>query len=269
MIAETEGATAAPCQTERGKVAAIITSYNMPERADKLAEAILASKWPCDLILVDNGSDIVAPSKYTTLRLEKNVQTTNGWLAGVKYAQEHDEYFAYMFIITSAEPVRGDMVSSCAGILDIDPEAVGVHPALTPDSTTIWEHMKARGGPFRRTWMIDNICSIYRTDFFNAHPFDPALIYGHGIDLEICYHARRENRRLWIAEGAQVRKITDIGYQLPVTTNGNTVIENRMNMTANDRNHRAMENMREVLIPRYGPDFWGVLTREFVTDNLK
>jgi hypothetical protein len=240
------------------RVAAIVVNYNMPERADRLAEAIQKSKWPVDLILVDNGSDITAPSKYSTLTIEKNVQTTNGWLRGVDFAAEQFPYFAYMFIITSAEPASGDFVAACASVLAEDENAVGVHPALTIDSTTMWEHMKARGAGNRQTWMIDNICSMYRSDWFQEHRFDPDLIYGHGIDLEICYHARKEGRGLWITEGAQVRKITDIGYTM-----------DRMNMTAEDRRRKAYANMTQVLSARYGAGYWQFLTNSHRTADME
>lgn len=242
------------------RVAVLIVNYNMPERADEIAAAVGRSSWPCDAILIDNGSDIMPPAKHTTLQLEKNVQTTRGWLAGLAYAREHGPYFAYMFCITSAEWMRGDPVAACAQVLADDPNAVGAHPALTPDSTTAWHHLKARGGAvLRPTWMIDNISSMYRADWFDAaQRFDPRLIYGHGIDLEACWMARKEGRGLWVTEAAGVRKITDIGYSM-----------NRMNMTADERNRRANVNMREVLPARYGEAFWERLTTEYVTDTLR
>jgi hypothetical protein len=118
--------------------------------------------------------------------------------------------------------------------------------------------MKKRGDWIRKTWMIDNIFSVWRADFFHRHPFDPALIYGHGIDLEICYHARKENRLIYICENAEVRKITDIGYTM-----------NRMNMTADERRKNGYINMSEVLSKRYGFDFWNFLTRSYVTPDLQ
>lgn len=240
------------------KVACVLVNYNMPERADALAEAVLSSRWDVDLVLVDNGSDIVKPAKNTTIRLPKNIQTTNGWLEGVRHARKMGNHFAYVFMITSAEPVSGDFISDCAELLANNENAVGAHPALTPDSTTLWEHMKYRDGVNRRTWMLDNICSMYKADFFDAHPFDPDLIYGHGIDLEICYHARKEGRSLWIVESSQVKKVTDIGYSM-----------RRMNMTAEERRRNGFANMSAILTQRYGPDFWNFLTRSYLPEGMK
>ncbi len=244
------------------RIAILITNYNMPERANALVEAIRQRvKWPHDLILVDNGSDLEPPSLYTTLRLANNIQTTGGWLKGLDYAGqlalEHGEpYLAYWFLITSAEflPGGGDPLAPLAELLLNDPNAVGVHPALAPDSTTNWEHLVAQGGDQpRRAWMIDNIASLYRADWFDSiGRFDPALTFAHGIDLETCWKARREGRSLWVHEGSQVKKISNIGYTM-----------NRMNMTASDRVRLAKENMDAVLGQRYGADYWERLMNEY------
>ena len=72
------------------RVAAIVVNYNMVERANSIAEGIKKHvKWPVDIIVVDNGSDLKdsPPSPYTAIRLEANVQTTNGWLMGIEYAK--------------------------------------------------------------------------------------------------------------------------------------------------------------------------------------
>jgi len=67
----------------------------MPERTNALVKYIHnhAQVFPVDVIVVDNGSDLVKPSKYTTVRLEKNLQTTGGWLAGLDSLDQ--QYFAY------------------------------------------------------------------------------------------------------------------------------------------------------------------------------
>ena len=69
------------------RVAIIIINYNMLERANKLVEDIeRVVKHPHDTILVDNASDIMEASEYTSIRLTKNVQTANGWMTGLAYA---------------------------------------------------------------------------------------------------------------------------------------------------------------------------------------
>ena len=64
------------------KVAIILLNYNMPERADDAVANILARvQVPYELIVVDNGSDIVEPADSTTLMLSKNVQVSRILLA--------------------------------------------------------------------------------------------------------------------------------------------------------------------------------------------
>lgn len=241
------------------KVAVVIVNYNMPERADALAEHIRACvRWPHDLIVVDNRSDLVPSARSTNVRLTHNVQTTGGWLAGLDYADDlGGDYLAYWFLITSAEFVDdSDPLTPMAQLLMDDENAVGAHPALTPDSTTAWKHLHARGGPMRRTWMIDNIASLYRASWFDAiGRFDPAMSMAWGIDLETCWLARSQDRSLWVHEGVQVKKVTDIGYTM-----------NRMNMSADARRSLAGAEMAEVLGRKYGSDWNNKMRTEYVDD---
>jgi hypothetical protein len=242
-----------------GKVAVFLTNYNMPEKADALYEYIdRHTSWETDIYLVDNGSDLVAPAVHTNTWLEKNMQTTAGWLAGLKAAKKFGKYFAYAFLITSADfdgIENQDPITPMAELLEEDENAVGVHAALTLDSTTSWMHLLTRGGTGpRRTWFIDNVFSMYRAEWFDSIGwFDPDMRYAWGVDLETCWHARLQKRGLYVHEGVRIRKITDIGYTM-----------NRMNMSADDRRHKAGQNMEIVLSQKYGDQWWQVMTEQFV-----
>jgi len=232
-------------------VAIVITNYNMPERTDALVEYIHDNvKHPFDIAVVDNGSDIEKPSKYTSVRLHRNVQTTNGWLMGLHYFDalrvvSGKEYSAYWFLITSAEFVGGDPLSPMCDVLQSRYDVVGVHPVLTQDSTTYWRHMKEGGD----TWMMDNIASLYDAKWFDSiGRFDPALIYAWGIDLETGYKARSDGKKLHLCKGAKVKKVTDIGYDM-----------SRMNMTAREREGKASENMTRILSGRYGAGWYDMM----------
>jgi hypothetical protein len=249
------------------KVAVVIVNYNMPERADALAEHIKAhTAWEHDIILVDNGSDITKPAKNTTLALKWNVQTTNGWMAGLDYADalaaySGAPYFAYWFLITSAEFIDNtDVLTPMAEFLKLNPSAVGVHPSLSRDTTTSWDHLITRGGwEPRETWMIDNIASLYRSDWFDRlGRFDRNLIYGWGIDLETCWKARQQNCTLWVDERVRMKKVTDIGYAM-----------NRMNMTDGERKVKAGSNMCDILSKRYGVRWREMMYGEGVDERLK
>lgn len=242
--------------------AILITNYNMPERTDALCEHIEDNvRCDYDLFVVDNGSDIMPPSRFTTEWLEKNVQTTGGWLEALKCADAVGrEYSYYWFLITSAEfmPASGDVLSPMVDFMDDDPEAVGVHPALSRDSVTAWTQLWARpSGGFRRTWMIDNIASLYRADWFNEiGRFDPALKYGWGIDLETSWRARAEGRSLWVCDVVRMRKVNNIGYTM-----------GRMNMTSIDRTRLAGENMESVLRGKYGVEWMTKMYNDNVQES--
>ncbi len=230
------------------RVAIFLTNYNMPEATDRMYEHVEAhTHIPHDFYIVDNASDLVEPSQYTNVWIKpKNKQTTAGWLEGLRLAYLNDRYSAYLFTITSCDfaGLSGDPLAPLAAHLQGDPNAVGVHAALTTDSTTSWEHLKARGGnTARRTWFLDNLWCMYRAEWFDSiNWFDPELRYAWGIDLETCYIARQQGRSLWVHEGARVRKVTDIAYAME-----------RMRMSADERRHLAGTNMEIILSRKYGP----------------
>jgi len=249
------------------RVAVILTNYNMPERADAMGDYLKEyAKHPYDFYCVDNASDLVPPSKYTNVFLSHNVQTTNGWLAGMKAADNSGiDYFAYVFAITSCdfpEWQKTDPIKPLVDVLLNDPNAVGIHPALTDDSTTDWTEMKTRGGKGHRPiWHLDNLFAMYRADWFNSiGRFDPELTYAHGPDLETGWYARHEGRGLYIHEDVQIRKISQIGY-----------VMDRMHMTTAQRNANAMEEMQRVLGRKWGtwPICWQRLISEYVTPEMK
>lgn len=245
------------------KIAAFIVNYNMPERADDLSNYIKSkAKWPVDIYLIDNSSDLKFPAKNTTVWLKKNVQTCNGWLEGMREADcKGEKYFAYWFLITSARFVDNkDPLSGMVKFLINNKDAVGIHPSLTKDSTTAWGHLINRGeNKPRRTWMIDNIASLYRADWFDSiGRFDKEMIYAWGVDLETCYLARKQEKSIWVDERIQVEKINNIGYTM-----------NRMNMSAEDRSVLADKNMREILEKKYGKNYWDMMMKEGVLKSWK
>jgi hypothetical protein len=252
-------------------VAIIIPNYNMPEATDALGDYIQANiKYPHKLIVVDNGSDLAPVSKWTKLRLDENLQTTAGWLMGLHLAdcierKYGEEFFAYWFLITSTlfpDPSTNspDLLAPMVRFLQEEPEAVGIHHALTYDSTTSWRHLIDRGtkNP-RRTWMLDNISSVYRARWFNQiGRFDPDLSMGWGVDFETCYLARVSGRSLWVFDGLCVKKITDIGYTM-----------GRMNMSSEQRQLLASRNMDLVLRRRYGPGWESIMRHASVDESWR
>lgn len=242
-----------PHRTPSKRVAFIITNYNMPERTNQIVESIRKKvKWPVDIIVVDNGSDLMKPSKYTTLRLEKNVQTTNGWLVGLQYAKSLAAnrnicYFAYWIWITTClyDETQKDILTPLAQFLIEHPKAAGIAPALTADSTTAWHHLKkSSGNKPRKVGFLDELGVLWRASFFDSVGwFDPDELRGFGVDIETGYLARYSGRDVYIHDGVTVKKESGIAYKM-----------NRMNADTNEREVKAFAEMRMLLNRRYQGD---------------
>lgn len=248
-------------EVKEGRLALIVTNYNMPERASAIAEYVKEHvKYPTDVILVDNGSDLEPPSKYTSLQLAQNVQTTHGWLMGLNYCDslevfEGFKYLAYGFVITSSEILegQGDVIEKLMRPMVDDPEVAGVHPALSQDSTTWWKHLLKKGTGCRYTNMIDNIFSIYRADWFNQQGrFKPELTYAWGIDMETSYFARRDSKKILVNDDVEVRKVTNIGYKM-----------DRMNMSSEDRFKNAREQIDVYFKKEYGEKWNDIVSQMY------
>jgi len=247
------------------KVAIIIVNYNMKERADAIIKKLNETvKHPHDIILVDNGSDLVDKSEHTTLSLKKNVQTTNGWLMGLHYADSleiinNEKYFAYCFVITSTELVDNkDIVATMVKTMKEDETVVGVHPSLTKESTTHWKHLL--NNPIKdkqKVFMVDNIFSCYRASWFNSiGRFNNELTYAWGIDMETGYFAYRDNLKIVLDHNIKVSKETDIGYKM-----------NRMNMDASERILNANNQITEYFIRKYSINYKKELRYELLGYN--
>ena len=243
------------------KVAIILVNYNMKERADSIIDNLRKTvKQPYDVILVDNGSDLIEESKHTSLKLQKNVQTTNGWLMGLHYADSlevinNEKYFAYCFVITSAKLVETekDIISTMVQTMKEDNDVVGVHPSLTPSSTTHWKHLINTPDKCKEhVYFVDNIFSCYRASWFNKiKRFNPKLTYAWGIDIETGYFADVDRKKIVLDNSIQVEKETDIGYKM-----------NRMKMSSIERIHNASKQIDEYFIEKYGVNYKKLLYRK-------
>ncbi|KKQ94571.1 hypothetical protein A2865_00395 [Candidatus Woesebacteria bacterium RIFCSPHIGHO2_01_FULL_39_17] len=244
-------------------VAIILPNYNMPEAADALGDYIEKFiKYPHKLIVIDNGSDITPPSKYTSIKVSENLQTTAGWLLGLSVADyleiKHSlKFFAYWILITSTSFPNGkaDILSPLVKFLVKNPKAVAIAHSLTKDSTTGWKHLYDRGtGKPRRTWMLDNISTLYRADWFNKiGRFDPKMYMAWGSDLETSYIARSQGKSLWVYDGICAKKVTDTAYKM-----------NRMHLSSRKRRSLATKNMEEVMIFKYGENWNKIMRNKYV-----
>lgn len=233
------------------KVAVILTNYNMPERTNAIVEHIIFTvNHPIDYYIVDNGSDLVEPSKYTTVKLDRNRQTTGGFLAGVDAAVcSGEDYLAYWFIITSAKFIDTVWADPLDYLLPKmkHPDTFAISPSVNFPKHCAWEQwMSPRdGGGTRRIWGIDYICALISAEKYHAlGGFRPELKYMWGLIGEMNWKARKNGWKLYINDNYTIEKHTDIGYEM-----------NCMNMSAGDRRKLASANSKDILSPLYGEKY--------------
>jgi len=223
----------------------------MPERTDALVEHILETvQLPYDLIVVDNGSDLVEPSQYSTFVLPENTQTGGGFWAGIDYADSLGEHKYYWLMITSAEFYKNDLrdpLKPLVEVLEQDELAFCVQPAIRFVDNEAWSKwLEPRKNPLpRRIWGVDYISTLFRAEYFHKiGGFRKELPMMWGAIGECNYKARKEGYHLYVHDGYTMKKITNIGYTM-----------DRMNMTSVDRKNLATKQADEVLIPIYGKNY--------------
>ena len=224
----------------------------MPEKVDALVEHIYQTvKYPYDLIVVDNGSDLVEPSEHTTRYISNNVQTTGGFLEGLNCADRlRDDYFAYWMIITSASFIETDLrdpLQELMPILVADKEAFAVQPAIEFGYEQAWSGMMSPrdGKSLRRVWGTDYISTLFRAKYLNAMGrYRKELTMMWGVPGECNWKARKEGLHIYVHDGYVMRKETDIGYKM-----------DRMNMSAKERRNLASAESDRILEPIYGENY--------------
>ena len=230
--------------------AIIIVNYNMPERTDALVEHIYNTvKLPYEMIVVDNGSDLVDPSPYSTVHLPDNKQTTGGFVAGMDYAKWLSKEFEYYWMfITSSEFKEDDRdaLEILMKVMKSDEKAYAVSPAFTFNWSAFDQWMAPReGNKPRRVWGIDYLAALIdkrKLEEIGEFREDVTMMWGvHG---ECNMLARKKGWHIYVHDGYVMHKESNIGYKM-----------DRMNMTAEDRANLAQREKEKVYIPIYGSNF--------------
>lgn len=247
------------------RTAIVINSYNMFEYVDNAVEHIAATvKMPYDMIVVDNGSDQVPPSQYTTLWIPENIQMTRGFMEGVRYADSLEKkldepYFAYWLITTSCvffkeykgeDYMRIDPLELLLKVLVDDPLAYAVSPTMEfcGDKSAAWKphHSPRPGKKVRRLWALEPTATLHNAEHFNRlGRWNEELTYGWGICAESYYFARKAGLHSYNHDGYVMRKDTGIGYDME-----------RMEMTYKERQSLASNEVKRIFTPKYGKDYY-------------
>jgi hypothetical protein len=185
------------------------------------------------------------------------VKQANGWEL---ISQEN--FFAYWFITTSMEFIDDkDIMSILVQKLIDDPSAVQLSPSLDKTSGTSWTNMHTKGNQYRawrQTFGMDCLATMYRADWFDGiGGYTPELTYGWGMDLEVSWKARKDNKTSWISEECVMHKELSIAYKM-----------GRWSVTPEERNKAGHAEADKVLGDKYGPMYTEKLMWEFSTPSM-
>ena len=244
------------------KIAMVLVNYNMPERTDQIYESIVKYvKYDVDFYIVDNGSDLVAPSKYTTIWLRINMQTTNGWNMGICYANtirntlKFDYYGFWVWITTSSyNTEENDILTPMINYLDQHPKTMAICPSIKNGDS--WGHLKKEGNIPKEVIFVDNLATVYRTKWFDSiRYFDPNEIRGFGVDIENGILTRYCGYKCVVDHRTTINKPSGIAYRMK-----------RMNADSGKRGQIALKEMQTILKDRYG-DYGSLYTKKVDISN--
>jgi GT2 family glycosyltransferase len=232
-------------------IVGIVLSYNVPEATDRLVANLqekCQSDWP--LIVVDNGSDPDKISRHTTDRVLRNNRMTGGFNYGLQVAQrQHPSADAYWFFTHDCYFVSDQcpLKNSCDW-LSRYPDIGILHPSEDHRVKCCFDvHHNVRGG-LKIAAMFDFVCPLFTREAIDAigGSFNSELYYGWGLDFESSYLARRAGLRVAMNHDLVVMHDTSTTYDL----GRDAECQNRQAFY-----DRALNNMRNVLGAKYGPDW--------------
>jgi len=232
------------------KTAIVICSYNMPEYTDALVEHIHETvKLPYDLMVFDNGSDMVHPSKYTIYREETNIQMVPGFMKALRLLTDKNNYDFYWLMTTSCRFDPKDSRDPLEILLPMlhEHDVYSVQPSLIIDYGA-WKEYLAPREPYvlRQVHSLECVCPLYRADHFDSlGRWREELTFGWGFAPEIHWKARKNGLKIYTHDGYVMYKDTEIGYHM-----------GRMGMSARKRRCLAGREADKVLNQIYETDDW-------------
>jgi len=199
-------------------LAGIILSYNTPHLTNAIYEQLNPY---CDknfrLYVFDNGSDVDKISPYTNISVKKNLRMSKGFNTAVQYVCERHKRPDYIWLMSNDIVLTDGCPQKFLWAFETYPKAGLIHPALTKDSVTSWEHMV--GGDvientMKMVWMADIIAPVIPTKLFlKLGGFNPLLTRGWGIDFEISYDLYKKNRPVYIYDGVRIKHLLGGTYR--------------------------------------------------------
>lgn len=190
------------------KTAAFILNHNLPEYTDTLYESLKPfEKDTYDVFVIDNGSNDVGTSKYTSFKLEQNVYFGGGFNAAMQYTIDNKEYDSMLFLNNDlvihsynfVKSLREEMFNGSEIKYDI------VAPSfynIEPKGQCFWKSM--------HNWCSADVREVDYIDFQSplisrrllehVKEIDADLIYGWGVCFYFAMVAKKYGYKLGMVD---------------------------------------------------------------------
>jgi len=215
----------------------MIINYNMPEAVTEIMDSI-HSKVHHRWIVVDNGSDIVAPHPKTSIFVLENKQVMGGFLAGLDLVKS-DFFWDFSTSMSAfkyeADPIK-DMLSAFS-----NEDVVAVFPAFTSGVKAPTHKVFNKQDTHFHQTPIGGFDGMWRTEWINGH-IDHAFT-SWGVDIDLGFRAHFEGKTMLVDNCVTCDLVERRGYP-----DRRKVSEEENNRVENDR-------MNAILSEKYGANW--------------
>jgi hypothetical protein len=248
------------------RVAIICANYRTPELMDNLRRVIETSITPHMIVEIDNGYRDYRPAE---IKIARNVYLAPAQRMAVEYLKgieiiDNFKFDYFWFLVTCCSLVtKNDPLTQMVTFMDQNPNCVICHQGMDQESNTAWPNLKVRGNVPRRTYAVDNVSIMVRTDFYDeVGGVDRRYLKGWAVGLDWSYQARKMGKEIYILDSCQCHRTESIGWAMgrrDVSREAyNLEAAEEMNTRVWEKYHMKPPEVYEYLNYSYGGIEWKV-----------
>lgn len=240
------------------KVCILVCSHNNKDLTDSLCRDIISHTKGVDydLHVIETGSDLNNCSEYMTLWVKDKIRMTRGFNMVRAYAMWQARktkkiYNAYQFFVNDAKFIDDqDLVSTLYHEMQAHPDCGQIHPYQSNIQEPFGVLNKRNPSGPRKESFCEFICPMLAPHVAHG-ALDDAFFYGWGLDYDIPYNLHLHDDRTYISDTVGI-------FHEPFTSYREAHIT-KEKLTGDEFGKLARQNMNEVMIAKYGPDWKQVI----------
>ena len=210
-----------------------ILNHNLPDLTDNLASWVMKDPAVKELMVVDNGSNMDAPAKSTTHKLEENIFFGGGVNAIFEYFLQTDH--DYLYILNNDLLIHNNFITKSLRAAK-ESDIAMYSPAVSNASIAQchWKQMLNQGtDTIRDVKWIDWQAPLLRRDLVEAiQTFPIELVYGWGLDFYSGMVAEDNGLKVGVDDNNTITHL-----------NSQTFEQNKINIGVSEFCRRAEGNM--------------------------